>query len=207
MIWHFMDRYRMREQGNVLFLILIAVALFAALSYAVTKSTQGSGKNTTEEEMTIDAARVLQDCGTLRQSTMRFMTTSEKSASDVQLNDGTDPSIPCRTGVNCLFAGEGGSAIIPIPPIREGAKGGLSPTPMIYYFYSISDGNTLPGYDSDKPMLMFEARNLSYDFCRKINKAAGRPEEPDLNTDTNPNYRDACVMDISEFYFKCPLMH
>lgn len=197
----------MSERGNVLFLILIAVALFAALSYAVTKSTQGGGKNTSEEEISIDVARVLQDCATLRQSTMRFMTTWDKSASDIQLNDGTDPAVPCRTGVNCLFAGEGGSAIIPIPPIRKGGKAAMTPSPMVYQFYNIADGETLPGYDSSKPMLMFEARSLSYEFCKKINIAAGTAEEPDAESATNPAYRDACVTALDEFYFKCPLMH
>jgi hypothetical protein len=47
--------YRPKERGNALFLILIAIILFAALAYAVTRSTTGNNNAVSEKNETLYA--------------------------------------------------------------------------------------------------------------------------------------------------------
>lgn len=73
-----------KEDGNVLFLILIAVALFAALSYAVTSSTR-SGGNASSETNLISSAQVTQYPASVSTAIVR-MIISGTSVSEVRFN-------------------------------------------------------------------------------------------------------------------------
>lgn len=56
------------QSGNILFIILIAVVLFASLSYAVTNSVRGGGQNSSSEISDIEEAKIA-DYVTLVQNT------------------------------------------------------------------------------------------------------------------------------------------
>tara|TARA_B100000686_G_scaffold327900_1_gene387276 strand:+ start:2215 stop:2541 length:327 start_codon:yes stop_codon:yes gene_type:complete len=77
-------------QGNALFLILIAVALFAALSYAVTNSGRGSA-GVDREQAEIYASQILQQASALEAAVMRLTITGGCSDTDInfwQVSDG-----------------------------------------------------------------------------------------------------------------------
>lgn len=64
---------RKSERGNVLFLILIAVALFAALSYAVTQSTRSGSGTADSEKALLSGATMTQHPTAMRTSIIRMV--------------------------------------------------------------------------------------------------------------------------------------
>jgi len=94
------DLYK-QEKGNVLFLILIAVALFATLSYAVTQSTRSGGGNATKEKSMMEMAK-LQQASINGSTAITRMRVSGIEYGDITLDD---------VAPNGLYAAKGGGAV------------------------------------------------------------------------------------------------
>lgn len=80
-------RHTARQQGNILFLILLAVVLFAALSYAVTSSMRGGGRDASSEGAKTHAATIIQQLAMV-DNTIQRMTMAGVKPEHLDFNDG-----------------------------------------------------------------------------------------------------------------------
>ncbi len=78
------------ESGNVLFLILIAVALFAALSYAVTQSSRSGGGDAASETNLINSSTITQYPAGIRTALVRMIVSSGVTADELSFNTPSD---------------------------------------------------------------------------------------------------------------------
>lgn len=151
----------MTEQGNALFLILIAVALFAALSYAVTQSGRGGGTIDKEQSM-LNSAQIVQHTGSIRNAVMRMTLTGTDVAS-LRFNSGVNT--PCSAGENCVFAPEGGGVVW-----KDSAAEGI---------WQLSTVNfKVDGVGTATNDYLMQIPSLSQNTCEAINGAIGLSNNP-----------------------------
>ena len=109
---------RRSESGNVIFLILIAIALFAALSIAVTNSTRSGGGNTDRERITLDATDYVR-IGTQINTTVQTLLltggcTLEQISFDTTPGTGGEDNPNAPTDLSChVFVP--GAGFVPVP--------------------------------------------------------------------------------------------
>lgn len=85
-----------KRRGNILFLILLAVVLFAALSYAVTQSLRGGGSNANAEKGAVKAADVVNYFTNIRMAVQRIRLVNQ--CSDIQISfDHNNGAAQCLT--------------------------------------------------------------------------------------------------------------
>ncbi len=112
------------QRGNVLFLILIAVALFAALAYAVTSSNRTSGGTISKDKAKAYAAQILQHAALIRATVSRLKIGN--GCTDTTLNFTTSGYQTQSNGV--LNPDYGNAPGTKICHLFDPAGGNLSPT-------------------------------------------------------------------------------
>ncbi len=156
------------QQGNVLFLILIAVALFAALSYAVTQSSRTGGGDATREKARLDAAEILNHATAVQTGVGRLLI---RGCQDVRLNfdnayDGhlhDNPTAPADK--SCDVFEPAGAGVSGKAPSRE-----WSSDHKFYYTSSssVTDMGTTCTATTCADLVM-ELRGVSPALCEQLN--------------------------------------
>ncbi|MBL4588623.1 MAG: hypothetical protein JKY11_00900 [Alphaproteobacteria bacterium] len=185
------------ERGNVLFLILIAVALFAALSYAVTQSTRGGG-NADDETSLISSAALTQYPAGLSTTLLR-MSFNGVSDTDYMFNPPSDDTacIADASGVSaCVFLSDGGGASYQLSSsdVVTGATGGTwvfngdNEINDIGSTAAVADAPTIASRE-----ILAILPNITNSVCTKINEELGIVTSPipvETGIDVGTTYLD-----------------
>lgn len=165
-----MQMYAPNYKGNVLFMLLIAVALLAALTVAVTRSDQGS-ITLSREQSSLSADKLLSFGADLKRGVegLLRMGHSESTLSFAHhdlVGYGTPGTNPTR---EVFHIQGGGVAFVSVPnSINDGHQ---------WEFYGYSSA---PGVgDADRPELMLVLPNVTDAFCTAFNQKIGLDETPD----------------------------
>lgn len=108
------NKGRKAESGNVLFLILIAVALFAALSYAVTSSTRTGGGDASGETLLISSAQVTQYPAGISTAIVRLVIAGT-SVDEIRFNRPAEYTDLDTNGIGVFHPSGGKASYVPAP--------------------------------------------------------------------------------------------
>jgi hypothetical protein len=164
-----MDKHT-TQRGNVLFLILIAVVLFAALSYAVTTSNRGGG-NADTEQVELKISQMMNYIASIRSAILRL---SIKGVEDSQFcfdsalwGHADYNSAGCSNDINKIFSSSGGvNWSTPVDGINDGSPWEITDGVAVEFLNVPATGN---------PEITMILPNIPFDVCRAINEYVGLP--------------------------------
>ena len=186
---------RADESGNVLFLILIAVALFAALSYAVTSSTRSGGGDASSETNLISSAQVTQYPSSVSTALVR-MIISGTAVEEMRFNRPSEYSNLDSNSIGVFHPSGGGATYVTAPPevMVDGNPGDW----VFNGEMEVPDIGTAGAGGNDVIAFLV---GIKQSICRKINEEHGLGATiPALSADRSGDYGDRMYDDGSTDY-------
>lgn len=167
---------RYKKRGNVFFVILLGVVLFASLSVALMRIDQGNA-NISSEKVDVAASQTLRYISQIKQS-VDFIYQNGVSEADLRfahpLADSQYGDI--NTNIeNQIFAEIGGGLSYAKPPSD------VSTLDINYEFFGFS---AAPQVGTSSPDLMVVVRNVRESVCRRLNELVGYDSDVTIPSDT-----------------------
>lgn len=178
-----------RKRGNILFLILLAVVLFAALAYAVTSSMRGGGRDASSESAETGTAAVLQwfsglDAAVMRMSMNGIRHEDISFVYDSRFYEGGPinnymDNTRCASDECRVFRPSGGGMTIPdftrsTTTHPTGLVAGSSPAPGTFRLLVMQ----WPGAGTDRNDIVVMVRYIKPEICTRLNRAMGITATP-----------------------------
>jgi len=151
------------DRGNALFIILIAIALLGALSYAVMESGNTTGGDTSPEETKLASTALLQYSGSVKRSFTRLKALENYKWYEIDYGVG---NTACASDRCKLFDEDGGRALS-LSQVPEKAVGHPNSETASVRFVRVD------GVGSDDPDLALMVFGLSDEICIAVNQEMG----------------------------------
>jgi len=163
-----------QERGNALVIILIAVVLFAALSFAVSGGLRG-GNKADDENLAVKSTQILEYARTIKAAINQMQLLNDCSDTDISFTHPawghTDYDHTPATDIDCqVFHDDGGGVT------WQSSAGTLSDLPWEFIsdhrVHGVGTTESSDGNTSDRELLM-ALPGLSADMCDAINDQLG----------------------------------
>lgn len=158
-------KQRKNESGNVLFYILIAVVLFAALNFVVGNMMRGGDTEVIgEEQAKLYAADILDYARSVKQAVQAMRISNGCTETDIRFVDALTTGYGTSVRANCdVFDSTGGDMnyIAPIDKYGTGTE------------WLFVGSNTVAGVGTTAPDLVIILQNINQSICEQINEKLG----------------------------------
>lgn len=177
------------QRGNVLILIFIAVALFAALSYAVSDGMRGGGSTITKEQARIGAGDILRSFQAIKEG-YSYLINQGCSIDDIAFDN------PATTNLNCqIFHVQGAGVSFPSQLEKYQVTPIAAPDTAQTGTFVLNNAVAIQNLGTSTAERQINLNFVNADICESVNKQLGYDFTSVPAADSTPTYGD----DVTEF--------